>query len=159
MSEEQLLHVYLQDHHAGAAAGLDLFRRVADGHSRPAVASAVRAISDEVEHDKQALEQLMTAVGARPSLAKDVPARAAEKLGQFKANNRLASRSPLSDLLELEALTAAVHAKLLGWKTLQRLDDPRLPADELRRLADRAVDQGQRLDELHAQCADVLHAQ
>lgn len=159
MPEEQLLHVYLQDHHAGSAAGLDLFRRVADGHSRPEVASAVGVIADEVEQDQQSLEQLMSAVGARPSLAKDVPARAAEKLGQLKANNRLTSRSPLSDLLELEALTATVYAKLLGWKTLQQLDDPRLPADELQRLVDRAVDQGQRLDALHAQCADVLHAQ
>lgn len=153
----ELLHFYLQDHHAGAAAGVDLFGRVAESHSRPEVRAEVAAIGREVAEDKDLLEELMAAVGASPSALKDLPARAGEKLSQLKANSRLVERSPMSDLLELEALTLAVHGKMLGWKTLQAIGDPRLPDETLQRLVDRAADQGQRLDALRLSCADALH--
>ncbi|GAB3712318.1 hypothetical protein [Mariniluteicoccus flavus] len=155
----ELLHVYLQDHHAGASAGVDLFRRVADSHSRPDVRETVARLGDEVEADKALLEELMAAVGAKPAAVKDIPARVGEKLSQLKANNRLVERSPMSDLLELEALTLAVHGKLLGWKTLQELADPRLSSELITRLIDRAADQGRELDDLRLSCADVLHAE
>ncbi|GAB3622473.1 hypothetical protein GCM10027418_05550 [Mariniluteicoccus endophyticus] len=155
----ELLITYLQDHHAGASAGIDLFRRVADSHSRPAVAAEVSRLADEIAEDKELLEELMAQVGAKPSVAKDLPARVGEKVSQLKTNNRLVERSPLSDLIELEALTLAVHGKLLGWKMLRQLDDPRLPATALDRLIDRAADQGKRLDALRLDCADVLHGE
>lgn len=99
----------------------------------------------------------MTLVGTSPSTLKELPARAAEKVGQLKPNQRLAERSPLSDLLELEALTLAVTGKELGWKSLIDIADPRLPRATLEELATRAREQGEQLEKLRLRCTDALH--
>lgn len=119
-----MLHTYMQDHHAGAAAGIELFRRVAEDHEDPHVRQVVSRIGDETAEDLADLEELMTLAGTSPSLLKDLPAKAAEKVGQLKPNRRFAERSPLSDLLELEALTLAVTGKKLGFKALLDIGDP-----------------------------------
>ncbi|MFL0580751.1 hypothetical protein [Dietzia sp. 179-F 9C3 NHS] len=153
----EMLHTYLQDHHAGAAAGVDLFRRVAEDHHDPHVREVVSRLGDQIEEDKRSLEDLMSLVGTSPSPLKDLPARAAEKVGQLKPNQRLAERSPLSDLLELEALTLAVTGKELGWKALIDIADPRLPRATLDKLSTRAREQGEELERLRLRCTDALH--
>lgn len=151
-----MLHTYMRDHHAGAAAGVDLFRRVADAHEDGHIRDVVSRLGDQTEEDKAELERLMELVGTSPSLLKDLPARAAETVAKLKPNQRVAERSPLSDLLELEALTLAVTGKELGWKALLDIGDPRLPRTTLERLAERARDQGEQLETLRLECTNAL---
>ncbi len=146
----------MQDHHAGAAAGIDLFRRVAEDHSDPHVREVVARIGDETVDDLRSLEELMTLAGTSPSLLKDLPAKAAEKFGQLKPNRRLAERSPLSDLVELEALTLAVTGKTLGFRALLEIGDPRLPTPTLESLVARAEQHRTELEELRLRCTDAL---
>lgn len=152
----ELLHTYMQDHHAGAAAGVDLFRRVAKEHDDPEIRAVLSRIGDETEEDLRNLEELMTLVGTSPSALKDLPARATEKLGQLKPNQRFAQRSPLSDLLEIEALTIAVRGKELGFKALLDIEDPRLPRPTLEALVERAAEHGSQLEKLRLTCTHVL---
>ncbi|AVZ38150.1 MULTISPECIES: hypothetical protein [unclassified Dietzia] len=152
----EMLHTYMQDHHAGAAAGVDLFRRVAKDHEDPEIREVVARIGDETEEDLHSLEELMTLAGTAPSALKDLPARAAEKLGQLKPNQRFAQRSPLSDLLELEALTIAVRGKELGFRALLDIGDPRLPQPTLEALVERAVEHGAQLEKLRLKCTGAL---
>lgn len=152
----ELLHTYMQDHHTGAAAGLDLFHRVAAGHSDPEIRAVISRLADETEQDKHSLERLMTLVGAKPSALKILTARVGEKLARFKPNQRLRDRSPLSDLIELEALTLAVRGRELGMKALLDIEDPRLPRESLQTLVERAVDHGTTLDELRLRCTNAL---
>lgn len=152
----EMLHTYMQDHHAGAAAGVDLFRRVASDHEDPETRAIVARIGDETEEDLRNLEELMKLAGTSPSMLKDLPARAAEKLGQLKPNRRFAERSPLSDLLELEALTIALRGKELGFRALLDIGDPRLPRPTLEELVERAVEHGRQLEKLRLRCTDAL---
>jgi len=152
----EMLHTYMQDHHAGAAAGIELFRRVAEDHEDPHVRQVVSRIGDETAEDLADLEELMTLAGTSPSLLKDLPAKAAEKVGQLKPNRRFAERSPLSDLLELEALTLAVTGKKLGFKALLDIGDPRLPRPTLEKLVERAEEHGRELEKLRLKCTDAL---
>lgn len=151
-----MLHTYMRDHHAGAAAGVDLFRRVADAHEDGHIRDVVSRLGDQTEEDKAELERLMELVGTSPSLLKDLPARAAETVAKLKPNQRVAERSPLSDLLELEALTLAVTGKELGWKALLDIGDPRLPRTTLEQLAERAREQGEQLETLRLECTNAL---
>lgn len=153
----EMLHTYMQDHHAGAAAGIDLLRRVAEDHEDPTIREVVSRIGDETVEDLKSLEELMTLVGTSPSTLKDLPARAAEKLGQLKPNRRVAERSPLSDLVELEALTLAVTGKMLGFRALLDIADPRLPRPTLENLVERAEEHGRELEKLRLRCTDALH--
>lgn len=145
---DRLLETYLQDHHAGSVAGVAAFERIAASHGDEHVRQGVAAIGEQVKEDQKLLEDLMTAAGAKPSRVKNAGAAVGEKLGRLKPNERVVSRSPLSDLLELEALVAAVHTKMLGWVTLFHLDDPALSKDALQGLINRANEQEARLEEL-----------
>jgi hypothetical protein len=136
------LTIYLNDHLMGATGGLELFRRAAA--SLPAVAPMVA----EVEQDRDALRAMLAAVGGRPDPVKVAAGWAGEKAGRLKLNGRLLSRSPLSDLVELEALALAVQGKLGGWRLLASLGDPRLAAHDLDGLIARAQDQYARLEQL-----------
>lgn len=155
----EMLHTYMQDHHAGAAAGIDLFRRVAEDHQDPEIRRIVSRIGDETVDDLNSLEELMTLAGTSPSLLKDLPAKAAEKFGQLKPNRRVTERSPLSDLVELEALTLAVTGKKLGFKALLDIGDPRLPRPTLEKLVERAEEHGRELEKLRLRCTDALKEQ
>lgn len=77
-----------------------------------------------------------------------------ERVGRLKPNGSVLRRAPLSDLVEVEALLDAVHAKQAGWRALQvaGLNVPTSVADlaELIRRADR---QSAQLYELHEEVA------
>ncbi|MFF2223696.1 hypothetical protein ACFVV7_10335 [Streptomyces globisporus] len=79
----------------------------------------------------------------------------AEKAGRLKPNGHLISRSPLSDLLEAESMLLGVLGKTACWRTLRILADsePRLPADRLETLLERAEQQSAVLDELRSAAA------
>lgn len=150
------IETYLQDHHAGSAAGVDAFRRVAQGHGDHEVRAKVTRMSYDIAEDQRSLEKIMSAFDVKPSQLKDIPARVAEKVARFKPNERLVQRSPLSDIEELEALTAAVHAKSLGWRMLLEVEDDRLDKTLLQKLLDRARDQEDELESLRLKLAHQL---
>lgn len=155
----KLIATYLQDHHAGSAAGLDAFARVAEGHADAAVREAVGRIGEEAAADQKALEGVMQSFDASPALLKDLPARVAEKAARLKPNQRLIRRSPLSDVLEVEALLDAVHAKSVGWTVLLQLDDDRLDKAHLQILLERAEDQSAELRRLlQSQASKLLES-
>lgn len=155
----QLITTYLQDHHAGSAAGVDAFRRVAESHGDPEVRAAVARIADQVAEEQQDLESIMASVGARPNPVKDLPAKVGEKLARLKLNERIAKRSPLSDVMELEALVLAVHGKSLGWSMLLSLEDDRLDRSRISALFGQARAQEEELEALrHSQAAKLLES-
>ena len=149
-----LLGIYLNDHLAGATAGVELFRRAARAQPAPA-SQELQRLALEVEQDRQSLRALMQAVGAPERAYKVAGGWLAEKAGRVKPNGHLWSRSPLSDLVELEGLVLGVQGKAAGFKALRTLaaDDPRLDPAELDRLVERAEQQAETLEALRLQAA------
>ncbi|MFE6510074.1 hypothetical protein ACFVDI_14950 [Nocardioides sp. NPDC057767] len=155
---DEMLHSYLQHHWAGSSAGAALFRRVGRSHSDPYVAARVRRLSTEVNDDREALRQIIVATGAAPSGVAATTGRAVELAGRLKPNGRVVRRSPLSDLLELEALRDAVFGKRAGWQLLRAIseEDVRLDPQQLDELVRRADDQLSRLEDLHLRVARAV---
>lgn len=135
-----LLAIYLNDHLMGATAGLELFKRAAATHPE------LEPLRQEVEQDREALLRMLVATGTRPDRLKTTAGWVGEKLGRLKLNGHLVSRSPLSDLIELEGMALGVQGKLAGWRLLRSLGDPRLPAAELDDLIARAERQAEQLE-------------
>jgi hypothetical protein len=79
----------------------------------------------------------------------------AEKAGRLKPNGQIRGYSPLSRIVELEALTLGVTGKLSLWRYLRELVDvePRLDAPELDRLRERAERQLGLLEKHRSQAA------
>jgi hypothetical protein len=165
LSDQKLDHkwlaIYLQDHYAGATAGLNLFRRVAGSHSDPKARRVVADLTVQVDKDRRELRKVMRTLKIRPSRPKEGLAWGAEKLGRLKPNGTLLRRSPLTDVVELEGLSLAVEGKALGMKTLLRLaeTEPKLDAKRIRLLLDRAVAQQARLEELRLTRANEVFRQ
>ena len=151
--ESDWLPFYLRDHYAGASAGVQLFDRVAGGHSDESIRARVAQIRTEVSDDKTALGSMMSALGIRQLSLTMLVGILGEYAGRLKPNGSLLQRSSGSDVFELEALGSAVQAKSRVWETLLVLaeHDDRLDAGRLQVLLDRAHSQLERLNDMHAE--------
>jgi hypothetical protein len=127
------LEVYLADHHAGAVAALELARRCRAENEDNAVGAFLRdTFIPEVEQDRAVLERIMAQLGVARRPVKDALAWFGEKVARLKLNGALSHYSPLSRVVELEALTLGVRGKRSGWRSLAvaaaALDDVDLDA-------------------------------
>jgi hypothetical protein len=136
----RFLEIYLADHLAAATAGLALVRRAARSNTGTRTGDTLRRLTAEIDEDRHTLRRLVSDLGFSGSKPKEVVAWAAEKVRRLKLNGQLRGYSPLSRVLELEALSVGIAGKLALWETLQRVPDPRrrLRASELRHLIERA---------------------
>jgi hypothetical protein len=154
-SAQDPLGIYLNDHLAGATAGLELARRVAGTGQVPAPSAELRQFAREVAEDRDTLLRIMGALGLPVRSYKVWAAWAGEKAGRLKLNGRLTTRSPLSNLEELELLCLGVAGKAAGWRTLRTLadQDRRLEAGQLDELISRARRQADFLEESRIRAA------
>ncbi len=151
---EKLLGIYLNDHFAGATAGVELARRLrASNRDDPAFGPDLAEICAEIEADREALAAIMDRLEIGPSRLKPLAAVLAERLGRLKLNGRLWGYSPLSRLDELELLQLGVTGKRRLWRALEHTHAGDLPDFELDGLAEKATGQLRRLEALHLKAA------
>jgi transaldolase len=150
-----LLAIYLNDHYTGATGGLELFQRAAGARKDTEEKAVLTDLVRQVEEDRDALAQIMTDLDVSVDRTRAALGWVAEKAGRLKTNGHLFSRSPLSDVLETEAMLLGVLAKAAGWRTLRALagTDRRLDAAQLDALLERAERQSTVLEELRVAAA------
>jgi len=144
-----LLAIYLNDHLAGSAGGVALARRVA-GSRTGATADTARQLAQHMAQDRETLASIAQRLGVHRTYYKEPFALVAERLGRLKPNGALIRRSPLSDVVEYEALALAINAKRAVWRTLRELEATRseLDAADLDALMARADDQAEQVERL-----------
>jgi hypothetical protein len=149
-SRPHLLRIYLNDHLAGSAGGSALAHRLANSHKGTAAARELAALARAIDEDRDALIEIMGQLGIPRTYYKEPLAVIAERLGRFKLNGSLLHRSPLSSVVELEAMALGVTGKRSGWRSLRELagSEPRLDGARLDTLIQRADDQLAVLEEL-----------
>jgi predicted DNA-binding ribbon-helix-helix protein len=147
---EKYLRIYMQDHLAGATAGLELARRARGSNEGTQYGPPLARIADEIDADRRQLEGIMEDLGFGADRLKNIVFWAGEKVGRLKLNGELTSYSPLSRMVELEGLITGITGKRSMWTALLRVapGEPRLDAALLERLRDRADEQRQTLEEL-----------
>jgi hypothetical protein len=157
-SQVSMLGIYLNDHLAGATAGTELAHRMARSHRDGKNGATLRRLAAEIAQDRTALLDIMTALGVKVRRYKVSAAWIGEKVGRLKFNGRLLTRSPLSDLEELEMLRLGVEGKAAGWRTLRTLadTDTRLDPARLDELISRARRQADLPEDLRAGAADQV---
>jgi hypothetical protein len=139
---------YLQDHYGASRLELELFWRSASSQRDSAVRAELTSLAAEAAEDRAALLGIMDGLAVPRGAVQERLAVVAERLGRLKPNGTVLRRSPLSDLVELEALADAVSAKRLRWACLRELTarEPRLNPYQLDKLIRRADDQLARLE-------------
>jgi hypothetical protein len=151
-SREPLI-IYLNDHLAGATAGVELARRVASENETSPLGPPLDRLADAIERDRDELLAIMGELDVPVDRAKVALGWTAEKVGRLKPNDRLRGYSPLGRVLELEGLVAGVHAKQSAWRTLRNAD--LVDTGRIELLLDRARKQLVVLQRLH-RTASVL---
>lgn len=151
----RLLGLYLNDHLAGSTAGLDLLNRAARAHRGGPLGPQLERLAREVGQDRESLKEIMQSLDVPVRRARAALGWLGEKAGRLKLNGRLFSRSPLSDIIELEAMRLGVEGKRSCWRTVRSLADrdDRIDTAQLAWLLDRAEEQAETLERLRTLCA------
>ena len=157
-TRQKRLVIYLNDHLAGATAGVELARRMAQEHHGSAYGETLESLRKEISQDRQALVRLLADLDVPVRRYKTYGAWLGEKAGRMKPNGRLLRRSGLALLVELEAMRLGAQGKASLWRGLlaASAQDSRLDADRLEELLRRAGQQIRTLDALHARVATAL---
>jgi hypothetical protein len=150
--ERKLLGIYLNDHLAGSVVGARIAKRIAKENVGNEYGKEVARLIEEIEDDKATLESLMGSLGVRPKRARLALAAAAEMLGRLKPNGRLVGYSPLSRVIELEALTIGITGKLELWQSLNATGEE-IEGIDPDQLILRAEDQRDRVRDLRFRAA------
>ncbi|HEU5251822.1 MAG TPA: hypothetical protein VFU16_00670 [Solirubrobacterales bacterium] len=144
------LAIYLNDHLAGAALGVELARRLRSSNAGDAeFGGPLARLCGEIEEDRETLVRLTDRLEVKRDPVKPILARLAERLGRLKLNGQLRGYSPLSRVLELEILASGIGGKMQLWNALEERFGDSLDGFDFHALAERADRQGQEVEELH----------
>ena len=150
-----MLAIYLRNHEAAAHGGADLFRRMSGSQARRPWGSELEGLTADVAEDLRSLRTLMRGWRIATDPWATLTVRVGERVGRLKPNGHVVRRSPLSDLMEIEAGLDAVRAKAAGWEALRAATTPTSTVD-LDELARRADDQVARLVAVHTRVAAAV---
>lgn len=153
------MRIYLRDHLAAATAGVEFAQRCVRETDDGVIRGEFEDLARELEEERALLLDLMKRLEVEPSQGKIALTWLAEKAGRLKLNGEITKTSPLSRVLELEGLSAAVMAKLGLWRTLElvREFEPILKTIPIKDLIERAERQEARIIAMHRNAARTMY--
>lgn len=157
----ELLRRYLESHLAGSAGGIEHGRRMVRREAGSELGHALESLVGDIEKENERLRELAKRMGVEPHVpVKEGLAWLAEKVVRVMVDARIGSRSPLSRVLDLELMMAAVAGKRALWETLSTLaeSDPRLSKAEIEPLIGGSIAQQELLLSLHRSAVRVAFA-
>lgn len=159
-SSAHALTVYLNDHLAGATAGVKIARRLARHQELPESASELSTLASEITRDRGALLRLMRELDIPVKRYMLVSAMIGEQAARLKPNGRLLRRTDVRAVMELEAMLLGVQGKAALWRLLGALPevDRGNRAEELSGLLTRADQQAEALERLRQDAATTVMA-
>lgn len=115
---DQRLQIYLNDHLALIIGEMELVARCVANDQSDALTSFLKQLQASLQDERSIMHELLARIGGSENRAKQGAAWFAEKLGRLKLNGSLVTYSPLSRVVELEALIAAAVERTALWDTL-----------------------------------------
>jgi hypothetical protein len=112
------LQIYLGDHLAGAAAGVEIARRIADGYAGTGDESELRQLASDVEADRQSLVDIREQLDMGRAPLEEAVAWVGEKATHIKLSDAVTGDPHLTRMLELETLDTGIAGKLALWRAL-----------------------------------------
>jgi hypothetical protein len=137
---EKAMHVYLNDHLAGAMFGNDLAAQIATQNEGTPLGDLMQTVAGQIAEDRQALIELMDRLDVSKSTIKQATTWMAEKVSRPKFSGLTSGEPELGTFMALESLALGVQGKLCLWTVLKELADrhPLLGSIDLDVLIDRA---------------------
>jgi hypothetical protein len=121
MATKELLATYLDDHLAGATAGVDLAHKLAEDTEGTPMGPPMKQLASDIEADKGQLEALIDALDLDQGTVKRAAAWMAEKASRLRLNQVSAGSGALALLFSMEMLSAGIEGKRSLWQTLEEV--------------------------------------
>ena len=153
---DRLLHIYLSDHFAGSAVARSRCSHAAAQNRGNEFGVFLELLLREIDEERETLRSVIERVGAKPPLMKVAVGAAFERLSRLKPDGQLRGYSPLTRLLEFEALSLGVEGKRLLWVALAELRRSSLAEFDFEALEQRAVAQRQGIEEKRLAAARLV---
>lgn len=149
VSPRRMRVLYLNDHLAAAAGWTALATRIARWNAGTPLGDAAQTLRRDLTDELPLLRILLRETGGRERRGKQWVARGAERLGRLRPNGSLRGYSPLSRLIDTEALVAGLALRAAMWRSLAIAFGPHhtLGHCTLHELVARAERQATELDE------------
>jgi hypothetical protein len=149
----QGLEVYLTDHLAGAAAGVNLAEMAADEHRSDAHGAFFGEIASEIKSDHETLERLIAELGVQKSATKTAAAEIGSKMMAPKFVG--GDDNQPNAFITLETLYMGIEGKVCMWKALKTVEDayPTLKGYDLDALIARGESQRERIESTRLEVA------
>jgi hypothetical protein len=148
MASDEALAVYLNDHLAGSAAGIELAEKLRDNNQGTELGQVMATLHSDITEDRDALAELVRHLGLERHRVKEAAGWVVEKVSRLRLNPALTGSAELTRLLETEALSLGIEGKLSMWLALKgaAASDSRLAAADYDRLIERARGQRRSLE-------------
>jgi hypothetical protein len=155
MPSKELLGTYLNDHLAGAAAGVELADKLGATYEGTPFGTAVAAVAEDIKVDRDTLQGLVERLGIGRSPVKQAAGWVFEKTTRLRFNRRLTGSDDLTRLLETETLSLGIEGKAALWQALKDIDglDAELGRADFDRLIFRARQQREALEPYRLEAA------
>ena len=155
VASTEVLGTYLNDHLAGANAGVQMARRL---HQRAVAgpdAAVLGRLAEEIDQDRNELRGLIERLGEAGHPIKKAAGWFAGKAHRLAVATLLTGDADLSMLLETEALALGITGKLALWQALLAVAPvyPQLVEADLVRLAARAREQHSQIETIRIAAA------
>jgi hypothetical protein len=148
---------YLNDHLAGAAAGIQLAERCRDRDPESELGLVLQALVVEIEHDGEVLERVIRVLGGSANPIKRATALGAERISSLRMWVPMIGPGSAESarLEEVEVLSLGIEGKRLLWAALAQLSstDERLSGFPFPELKQRARSQRDRLERFRLRLA------
>jgi hypothetical protein len=144
----EALAVYLNDHLAGSAAGLELASKLRDNNQGTELGRVMVGLHRDISQDRETLEELMRHLDLERHPVKEAAGWMLGKVSRLRLNPALTGSAELTRMLEAEALSLGIEGKLTMWVALKEAaaSDPRLAVADYDRLIERARGQRRALE-------------
>jgi hypothetical protein len=148
MAADEALAVYLNDHLAGSAAGIELAEKLRDNNQGTELGQVMVALHRDISQDRDALEELMRHLDLERHPVKEAAGWMLEKVSRLRLNPAAGGSAELTRMQEAEALSLGIEGKLSMWLALKEAaaSNPRLAAADYDRLIERARGQRRALE-------------
>ena len=141
------LTAYLQEHAAGALAGLDLLEHLISSHAGTSDEDFFRQLLADVTQDKGALDEILARFDSSESIVLNTMSRLGERLARAKFLLAGPGQGDLGRLEAVEMVSIGIEGKRLLWLSLQAVALPVWQDVDFVTLISRAVNQRERIED------------
>jgi hypothetical protein len=124
---ERAIHVYLNDHLAGATLGRDLAEQIHQQHEGTALGEVMGSVAAQIDEDRDTLLELMDKMETSRNPVKQAAGWVTEKASRVKFSGALAGDREHGEFMALESLALGVQGKASMWNALKEVADEYAP--------------------------------